>query len=98
MTVRDDNRLGDAPMMAVECRRCAAEVLARKSSWHQTSIQWSAEAVEACPERRAADMISDHGPRGVFLACSALRDSIVDAVRRGEVTIVDDTVELPASP
>lgn len=94
MSVPDDNRLEDAPMVPVECRRCAATVLARKSSWQQTSIQWSAAAYEACHERSAADMISAHRPRGVFLACAELKASIVDAVRRGEVNVVDETVAL----
>jgi hypothetical protein len=97
VTIRDDNRMADAPMVPVECRRCAATVLVRKSSRHQTSIQWSAAAYEACPERRAADMISAHGPRGVFLACAELKGSIADAVRRGDVSVVDDTVALPTS-
>jgi hypothetical protein len=98
VTIRDDNRMADAPMVPVECRRCAATVLVRKSSRHQTSIQWSAAAHQACPKRRAADMISAHGPRGVFLACAEMKGSIADAVRRGDVSVVDDTVELPTSP
>ncbi|WP_319445273.1 MULTISPECIES: ferredoxin [unclassified Mycobacterium] len=98
MSVRADNRLDDAPMVAVECRRCAATVLVRKSSRHQTSIQWSAAAHQACPERQAADMISAHGPRGVFLACAEIKGSIADAVRRGDVSVVDDAVALPTGP
>jgi hypothetical protein len=98
VSVRDDNRLGDAPMVPVECRRCAATVLARKSSQHQTSIQWSAAAYLACPEHRAAQEISAHGPRGVFLACAELKGSIADAVRRGDVSVVDDAVAQPTSP
>ena len=31
-----------------------------------------------------------HAGRGVFLACSALGESIVDAVRRGDLSIVDE--------
>lgn len=91
MTVRADNRLDDAPMVPVECRRCAATVLARKSSWQQTSVQWSAAAYQACHERAEADRIVPHGPRALFLACSALRSSIADAVAHGEIAIVDET-------
>ena len=94
MTMRADNRLADAPMAPVECLRCAATVQARKSSWAQTSIQWSADAYDACPERLAAELISEHGPRGVFLVCTALKESIADAVRRGDVSIVEETVAL----
>jgi hypothetical protein len=50
MTVRTDNRLTDAPMVPVTCRRCGAEVWARKSSWQQTSVQWDATAAALCPQ------------------------------------------------
>ena len=54
MTVRPDNRYADSPMVPVACRRCGARVLARKSSWNQTSVQWDAEASARCLERRDA--------------------------------------------
>ena len=92
MTVRADNRLDDAPMVPVQCRRCAATVLARKSSWHQTSVQWSAAAYEGCDERHEADKLAAHGTRALFLVCSALRDSIGDAVLQGELPVVDVSV------
>lgn len=91
MTIRTDNRLADAPMTPVDCRRCRATVLVRKSSLAQTSVQWSAAAHDACPERRDADMLASHGTRGVFLACSALRESIVEAVRDGALAVLDDS-------
>jgi hypothetical protein len=34
----------------------------------------------------------------VFLACAEMKGSIADAVRRGDVSVVDDTVALPTSP
>lgn len=89
MSVRTDNRLDDMPMAPVACRNCGAQVLARKSSWNQTSVQWNAEASAMCTERREADRIAGHH-RGPFLACSALRDSIQAAVAAGELTIVDE--------
>jgi hydrogenase maturation factor HypF (carbamoyltransferase family) len=92
VTVRVDNRLADAPMTAVDCRRCAATVFVRKSSRVQTSVQWTAAARDACQERQESDRLAAHGTRGVFLVCSALRESIVDAVRQGAlVVVVDDT-------
>ncbi|GAC1411013.1 MAG: hypothetical protein NVS4B6_32210 [Mycobacterium sp.] len=94
MTVRPDNRLADSPMVPVECRRCGACVLARKSSWNQTSVQWNADACASCLERRDADNLAAHSVRGLFLACSALRDSIVDAVRNGDLPVVDETVRV----
>ena len=85
-----DNRLDEMPMAPVACRNCGAQVLARKSSWNQTSVQWNADATARCAERREAQKISAHAGRGVFLACSALSESIVDAVRRGDLSIVDE--------
>ncbi|OBH03774.1 ferredoxin [Mycobacterium sp. E1747] len=89
-SVRQDNRLDEMPMRAVGCRRCGARVLARKSSWNQTSVQWNADATARCVEREDAARIAGND-RGVFLACSALRESIEDAVAAGELPIVDET-------
>ena len=88
MTVRPDNRLADAPMVSVDCRECGATVEVRKSSWAQTSVQWNADATAVCVQRQSAQALAGHG-RGVFLVCSALRDSINDAARRGRLVIVD---------
>ena len=93
--VRDDNRLDEMPMMPVACRSCGAQVLARKSSWNQTSVQWNADATARCAERAEAQQISAPGSRGVFLVCSALSASIVDAVRLGEFSIVDESTGAP---
>jgi hypothetical protein len=90
MSVRADNRLDEMPMMPVVCRNCGARVLARKSSWNQTSVQWNSDATTRCAERAEAHKISAPGSRGVFLACSALSDSILDAVRHGNLSIVDE--------
>lgn len=84
---RVDNRLDDMPMVPVVCRTCGARVLARKSSWNQTSVQWNAEATARCAERGDVDRLAGHRG-GPFLACSALRDSIQAAVAAGELTIL----------
>jgi hypothetical protein len=89
MSIRPDNRLADAPMVPVECRRCRAEVSARKSTWDQTSVQWNSQALATCLERAEADKLTGHG-LGLFLACAALRGSIAEAVRDGSLQIVDD--------
>jgi hypothetical protein len=88
---RIDNRLDEVPMRPVACQKCGARVLARKSSWNQTSVQWNADATARCAERAEAETISAPGSRGVFLVCSALSESITDAVRHGELAIVDET-------
>jgi hypothetical protein len=85
-----DNRLDEMPMVPVACRNCGARVLARKSSWNQTSVQWNAEATAQCAERAEAQQISAPGSRGVFLACSALSESIMAAVRHGDLSIIDE--------
>ena len=75
MSVRPDNRLADVPMTPLACHTCGAGVEARKSSWDQTSIQWSDEALAACVERRASS--PRPGPNGsAFPGCVALRDSV----------------------
>jgi hypothetical protein len=92
MTVRPDNRYSDLPMVPVDCRRCGARVQARKSTWNQTSVQWDGEASARCLERRDAQNLAGHSVRGLFLACSALSESIIDAVRHGDLTVVDDSM------
>jgi hypothetical protein len=89
--VRADNRLAEVPMTPVRCRRCAVEVQVRKSSWDQTSVQWDAAASGGCAERSKAEHLGAHGRHGLFLACGALSDTIIDAAREGELTVVDDT-------
>jgi hypothetical protein len=91
MTIRPDNRYADSPMVPVACRRCGAQVLARKSSWNQTSVQWNADATAHCLERSDVEKVAAYGGRGLFLACSALNDSIIDAVRHGDLPVVDET-------
>jgi hypothetical protein len=93
LAVWQDNRLEAIPMTPVVCRTCGARVLARKSSWKQTSVQWNADATARCAERcrasRAGELAPYHG-RTLFLGCSALTDSIVDAIVRGTLPLVDD--------
>jgi len=85
---RPDNRLEDGPMVPVSCQACGAQVEARKSSWEQTTIQWSDDAVERCLERRAST--PRPGPNGeTFAGCEALRASLREAAVRGELPIQD---------
>ncbi|MGH3241534.1 MAG: ferredoxin [Spirillospora sp.] len=79
MTVRRDERLLDGPALPVRCGRCAAEVLVRKASWEQTSIQWNAAARASCPS------LADD-PLGT---CPALRSVIEEAALTGALTVVD---------
>jgi len=90
MNIRPDNRLATAPMVPVACRNCGAQVLARKSSWEQTSVQWNAAATRSCPQWQEAAALPVAAGRAVFLSCSELTASILDAVQAGAVPIVDD--------
>lgn len=97
--VRPDVRLENSPMQAVSCVACGARVLARKSSWDQTSVQWSDEASAACLERHAST--PRPGPNGAtFAGCEALRSSLREAAVRGELPVVSDAPppSNPASP
>ena len=86
--VRQDVRLENGPMARLACRTCGASVEARKSSWDQTSIQWHADALAACLERRASP--ARPGANGaVFTGCSALRESLREAAVRGDLPVVD---------
>jgi hypothetical protein len=79
----DDQRLyTQARLVDVECLDCLARVSVKKNSDHQTSIQWTAGAREACPElsRRG------HG-RDAHAACPRLSASIEAAVRDGSVPV-----------
>ena len=87
-----DNRLDETPMIPVVCDNCGARVRPLKSTWNQTSVQRNADATARCTERAEAQKMSAHASRGVFLVCSALSESIIDAVRHGNLPIVEETV------
>lgn len=94
--VRPDVRLENGPMTAVSCTTCGAGVEARKSSWDQTSIQWSSAALEACVERRASSQRP--GPNGAtFLGCAALNQALREAAVHGDLP-VQDTDALRTNP
>ncbi|GAA2594944.1 MULTISPECIES: hypothetical protein [Streptomyces] len=92
----DTQRADGVPMRPLACERCAAEVLVRKSSWQQTSVQWTARATAACAERDATDgdgTSGTGGTEGAFEGCRSLRDTIREAALRGRIEVVD-----PAGP
>ncbi|MFF2720440.1 hypothetical protein [Streptomyces sp. NPDC058011] len=72
----------------LSCERCATPVLVRKSSLAQTSVQWP-DGAEGCAE--FADVLAADGrPRtAVIPTCARLRATIEQAVRSGELTVVD---------
>lgn len=80
----DDDRL----MEELACRRCATTVLVRKNTRTQTSIQWLADAGETCTE--LAEQRAAGTPTGLVSGCSALRESIEDAVTEGRISVLDE--------
>lgn len=90
MTVRLDPRLEDVPMTPVSCRSCGALVLARKSSWQQTSVQWNATASGLCRERRDAEVLTGRCDGGLFLGCDSMRASVVTAALDGALPLPDE--------
>lgn len=77
--------IGLAP---VTCTRCGTEVLVKKNSAKHTSVQWTRDAVQACPE--IAAQVARGATSGQVLGCSALKASIEDAARDGRLTVPDD--------
>lgn len=93
MRPRPDVRLETAPMQPVACTACGAEVLARKSSWDQSTLQWTAAALEQCAERRttAGGLPRSARPnRNAFPGCAALRASVREAAVRGDLDVQSD--------
>lgn len=90
MSVRPDNRLSDAPMSPVTCGTCFARVLARKSSWEQTSVQWDAASLLKCKRRREVADASAGGQPAFLQGCRDLRDAIEAAVRTGDLHVLGE--------
>ena len=71
----------------IACRRCGTEVLVRKSSVAQTSVQWRGDSAQLCAE------LAEQRARGVHPAlvpaCESLRQSIDEAVREGLLEVAD---------
>jgi hypothetical protein len=71
----------EAGLRPVDCQNCGNRVLVKKNSIRHTSIQWTTDAVDSCPEfaaRVAAGEMS-----ALIDTCKKLRDSIDEAVREG---------------
>ncbi|MGH8880639.1 MAG: hypothetical protein ACRD0P_25345, partial [Stackebrandtia sp.] len=49
-TLADEHEFLTTGLVPVTCSACATEVLVRKSSRVQTSIQWQSAPADSCPE------------------------------------------------
>ncbi len=86
MEAPSDVRLIETPMQSLACGECTARVLVRKSTWQQTSIQWTAEALNACRERAAFSDAEDSAEP--FRGCESLNETIREAASEGTITII----------
>ncbi|HEX3788684.1 MAG TPA: hypothetical protein VHW44_12545 [Pseudonocardiaceae bacterium] len=77
----------EAGLAPVRCQSCINEVLVRKASAAQTSIQWTTAAVRQCPEFAAHSAAGR--PTALVDGCHALRDSIWRAVTEGQLEVPD---------
>lgn len=84
-------------MQPVGCGTCGATVLARKSSWDQTTLQWTAAALATCAERRTTTAGSERPNRNAFTGCSALTAAIRAAAVAGQLDVQSDE-PLPTNP
>ena len=84
-TLEDQRLYTSARLVDVACLDCLAHVGVKKNSEHQTSIQWTADAVSGCPEFGRMTT----GPRGrpLHAGCPRMAASIEAAVRDGRVSI-----------
>jgi hypothetical protein len=83
-TYADRQRYLEEKLAEVACLDCLATAKVRKHSEHQTSIQWTDDAVAACAEFTRARA---EGAGGLREGCSRMRASIARAVAEGRVPI-----------
>ena len=84
-TLEDQRLYTSAKLTEVACLDCLAKVGVKKNSEHHTSIQWSQEAVRACPEFARMTVRPDGRP--LYQACPRLTATIEAAARDGEIPI-----------
>jgi hypothetical protein len=84
-TLEDQRLYTSAQLTEVACLDCLAKVMVKKNSDHHTSIQWSEQAVRACPEFTRMTGTPDGRP--LHQTCPRLASSIEAAVRDGRVPI-----------
>lgn len=84
-TLEDQRLYTRARLTEVACLDCLAKVGVKKNSEHHTSIQWDAEALDACAV--FAHRSARGEARRIHEGCPRLVASIEAAVRDGRVTI-----------
>lgn len=86
-TAADAREFLEAGLVPVRCADCVTEVLVRKASSAQTSIQWRSAPASSCPTFAAR--VADGELSARIDTCPALRASIEDAVASGVLAVPD---------
>ncbi|MBF6224664.1 hypothetical protein [Nocardia abscessus] len=86
-TVVDKQRYLEDGLTPLRCQACQSQVLVRKSSTRQTSVQWTGDPAERCPVF-AELSAGGHGP-GRPDSCPDLERTIAWAVTEGLLEIPD---------
>jgi hypothetical protein len=84
-TLEDQRLYTSARMTEVACLDCLAKVGVKKNSDHHASIQWSEDAVRACPE--FTRMTGSPDGRPLYRTCPRMAASIEAAARDGSLPI-----------
>jgi hypothetical protein len=87
-TLADEHEFLTAGLTPVRCAACTTEVLVRKASRMQTSIQWQSPPAETCPE--FASRVSAGELSARIDTCPRLREAIDVAVAEGTVAVPDE--------
>jgi hypothetical protein len=87
-TLADEHEYLTTGLVPVTCASCTTEVLVRKASRVQTSIQWQSSPVRSCPEFAARVAAGELSAR--IDTCPRLREAIERAVTVGAVAVPDE--------
>lgn len=86
-TLADTREFLEAGLTPVHCAGCPSEVLVRKASPHQTSVQWRSSPAASCPEFAARVAAGELSAR--IDTCPKLREAIERAVAAGLVPVAE---------
>ncbi|MCP2278354.1 hypothetical protein ACFYT3_23565 [Nocardia amikacinitolerans] len=84
-TVADKQRYLEEGLTPLRCQACRSEVLVRKSSSHQTSVQWTEPPETHCPV--FAELAASGGRPGRPETCPQLEKTIKWAVDEGVIEV-----------
>ncbi|WP_084497215.1 hypothetical protein [Nocardia amamiensis] len=84
-TVADRQRYLEDGLTPLRCQACRSQVLVRKSSSHQTSVQWTGDPAEHCPV--FAELSASGYRPGRPESCPQLERTIAWAVEEGLLEI-----------